>query len=67
MLIATCYIRGVEMFNYDLNSTESKTNPYRVRSALWYKAAWPDGRSGYISEVYVAPEDRDGLGLPACA
>lgn len=65
-LVALCYVHGTEMFNYNLDSSESKTNPHRARSTLWYKAVFPDGRSGYISEVYIAPSDRGGVGLPIC-
>lgn len=41
-------------------------DPHRADSDLWYRAAFPDGRSGYLSEVYVNGEDRGGLGLPSC-
>jgi hypothetical protein len=66
LLVAVCHTRGVEMFNYNLDSSEAKANPNRVDSALWYKAVFPDGRSGFLSEVYVVPADRGGKGLPVC-
>ncbi len=66
MLVATCHVGGTEMFNYNLDSSESKQNPHRAASALWYRAVFPDGRAGYISEVYIMPEDRGGKGLPQC-
>ncbi len=64
LLVAVCQIEGIEMFNYNLDSSESKSNPHRAGSTIWYRVALHDGRSGYISEVYVAPEDRDGKTLP---
>lgn len=66
MLVAVCYTRGVEMFNYNLDSSESKINPNRADSTLWYRSVFPDGRLGYISEVYVVPADRGGKGLARC-
>jgi hypothetical protein len=67
MLVAVCHVTGTEMFNYNLDSSESKVNPNRADSTLWYKAVWPDGRSGYIAEVYIVPSDRGGMGLPVCS
>jgi hypothetical protein len=65
-LVANCQTTGAEMFNYNLDSSESKNNPHRADSSLWYRAKWPDSRSGFISEVYIVPEDRSGKGLPTC-
>ncbi|MDN3356338.1 helix-turn-helix transcriptional regulator [Actinomadura sp. DC4] len=67
MLVAVCRTRGTEMFNYNLDSSESRENPHRADSAFWHKAVFPDGRSGFLSEVYVAPADRGGKGLARCA
>lgn len=64
--VAVCQVTGTEMFNYNLDSSESRNNPHRASSSLWYMAKLPDGRAGYISEVYIAPEDRGGKGLPEC-
>jgi hypothetical protein len=66
LLVAVCHVNGTEMFNYNLDSSESKQNPNRADSTLWYRTVFPDGRSGYISEVYVAPADRGGKGLAVC-
>jgi hypothetical protein len=66
-LVAVCYVHGTEtMYNYNLDSSQSKSNPHRAESTLWYKVVLHDGRSGYISEVYIQPADRGGLGLPVC-
>ena len=47
-------------------SPESTQNPRRANSTLWYRVTLPDGRTGYLREIYVVPEDRGGKGLPAC-
>ncbi|ALE80371.1 hypothetical protein WY02_20340 [Pseudonocardia sp. AL041005-10] len=65
LLPATCTVVGERMWNYNLDSPAAH-NPHRVESALWYRVTWPDGRSGYLSEVYLEPASRGGLGLPAC-
>lgn len=65
MLPATCTVVGERMWNHNLDSPAAH-NPHRVESALWYRVTWPDGRSGYLSEVYLEPGSRGGLGLPAC-
>ncbi|MFD1962064.1 helix-turn-helix domain-containing protein [Pseudonocardia alni] len=65
MLPATCTVVGERMWNHNLDSPAAR-NPHRVESELWYRVSWPDGRSGYLSEVYLEPASRGGLGLPAC-
>lgn len=66
LLPAVCHVTGAEMWNYNLDSPAAD-NPNRARSALWYRLTWPDGRAGYLSEVYLEPASRGGLGLPTCA
>ncbi|MFC5947922.1 helix-turn-helix domain-containing protein [Pseudonocardia lutea] len=66
LLPAMCVAHGERMWNYNLDSPAAG-NPNRADSDLWYQVAWPDGRIGYLSEVYVAPGSRGGLGLPTCA
>jgi hypothetical protein len=63
----TCYVHGRLMSNYNLDSTEVQRNPHRIRSTIWYRLVLPDGRAGYLAEVYLAPQSRGGLGLPQCA
>lgn len=67
LLVATCQTHGAFMVNYNLDSSEVRDNPHRVASTLWYLAVWPDGREGFISEVYLTSASRGGLGLPVCA
>ncbi|SDH49947.1 hypothetical protein SAMN05216553_1254 [Lentzea fradiae] len=66
LVVVTCRSLGDELVNFNLDAPESAKNPNSVRSALWYRVVLPDGRSGFVSEVYVAPRDRGGLGLPDC-
>lgn len=65
LLPATCVRRGETMWNYNLDSPAAQ-NPYRAESDLWYRVSWPDGRAGYLSEVYLEPASRGGLSLPIC-
>jgi hypothetical protein len=66
MLVAVCYRYSTQMYNYNLDSSASQNNPYRARSRLWYKVAFPGRSQGYISEVYIVAADRGGMGLPRC-
>lgn len=65
-IVANCWTRGQMMWNWDLADPSARSNPFRVRSDLWYRASFPDGRTGYLSEVYVVRGDRGGRGLPRC-
>ncbi|MDX3639703.1 helix-turn-helix domain-containing protein [Streptomyces sp. MB09-02B] len=65
-LVATCWIHGERLTNQDASSAGIERNTHGVTSNRWYRADWPDGRSGYLSEVYVAADDRGGLGLRPC-
>ena len=67
LLVAICHADGIMMYNYNLDAPESKTNPNRAESALWYQVVLPDGRVGFLSEVYVAASDRGGKRLAICA
>ncbi|GAA4784504.1 hypothetical protein GCM10023200_17690 [Actinomycetospora chlora] len=64
--VAVCQLSGDAITNADLTSTSIGQNPNAAVSALWLGARAPDGRIGYISEVYLAPPYRGGLGLPPC-
>lgn len=65
-LEATCTVHGAEMTNENTHSPGITHNKNGIFSALWYRCILPDGKSGYISEVYVAPAYRGGLRLPVC-
>ncbi|TDQ50016.1 hypothetical protein EV188_11012 [Actinomycetospora succinea] len=63
---AVCQLTGEVITNADVTSTNIGQNPNAAVSELWLGARAPDGRIGYISEVYLAPSYRGGLGLPPC-
>lgn len=65
-LVADCVVRGQQMWNYNLAEAAAADNPERSGSDLWYRATFPDGRVGYLSEVYLTPASRGGLGLDGC-
>jgi hypothetical protein len=67
VLAVDCTVAAEDMVNYEADSVLSQDNPHRVHSTLWYRARFPDGRAGFLSEVYVDPASRGGLGLPDCA
>lgn len=66
ILYALCQVHGATMTNEDLASPEIQDNPGGVTSALWYRAQTRAGRIGYISEAYLTPASRGGLGLRKC-
>jgi hypothetical protein len=67
VLAVDCTVAAEDMVNYEADSVLSRDNPHRAHSTLWYRARFPDGRAGFLSEVYVDPASRGGLGLPDCA
>jgi len=67
VLAVDCYVTGAELSNADLSSPGIERNRHKHTSSLWYRAVLPGDRTGYISEVYVKPEHRGGLGLPRCS
>ncbi|MCZ7379736.1 hypothetical protein [Micromonospora sp. WMMC250] len=66
-LVARCWKRGEAVTNRDLTSAGIDQNPAGVRSDLWYEIVLHDGRAGYLAEVYIAPSQRGGMGLPECS
>ena len=65
-ITANCYVLGPQMTNGQDRSEADDQNPKLWTSRLWYKARTANGKEGYISEVYIRPEDRGGLGLLRC-
>ncbi|WP_431884223.1 hypothetical protein [Micromonospora gifhornensis] len=65
-ITATCHVTGPRMTNGQDNSEADDQNPGLFESRLWYKAHTADGKEGYISEVYIHPDDHGGLGLLRC-
>jgi hypothetical protein len=60
---ATCQTRGDRTTNGEDGNPRDDQNPRLYTSDLWYHG---NGRSGYISSVWITPEGRGGLGLPPC-
>ncbi|MFY1696304.1 hypothetical protein [Solwaraspora sp. WMMA2101] len=65
-LNAICQTTGQQLTNGNLGDPADDANPYLDTSNLWYKIRWPDGRTGFLSEVWIRSADRGGLGLPLC-
>jgi len=63
---AVCQTPGARTTNGEDGSAEDDANPNLYESTLWYGIRWPDGRFGYISEVWIQARYRGGLGLPQC-
>jgi hypothetical protein len=61
-----CQITGAWMTNADLASKGIAENPGRASSREWYRAVLVDGKTGYISAVYLQARYRTGLQLPRC-
>jgi hypothetical protein len=65
-LTVVCQVAGDRTTNGDDSTTVDDANPHLYTSTLWYGARLSDGRLGYLSEVWVADDDRGGLDLPRC-
>ncbi|MCA0144016.1 hypothetical protein [Blastococcus sp. LR1] len=63
---AICRTEGERTTNGDDSSAADDENPDLYTSTLWYRVEMPDGRTGFLSEVWLSADARGGLGLPAC-
>lgn len=63
---AVCQHRGAETTNGDTRTTVDDKNPGLYSSDTWYGVRQTDDTIGYISDVWVHPSQRGGLGLPDC-
>ncbi|WP_326560026.1 hypothetical protein [Micromonospora sp. NBC_01796] len=63
---AVCWQIGDEVTNGNRESAVDDANPDLSSSRLWYKIVWRDGRSGFLSEVWVNASSRGERNLPAC-
>jgi serine/threonine protein kinase len=61
-----CQTIGPRDTNGDDSSPGDDKNLELFESRLWYGVRWPDGRFGFLSDVWLAPDFRGGLGLPLC-
>ena len=62
---AVCQGFGARTTNGQDNSPVDDANPGLFTSTRWYGVSVSGGR-GYISEVWITPAQRGGLGLPGC-
>lgn len=60
-----CQTFGPRVTNGDDTSSADDENP-ELAESRWYYGARINGITGYVSEVWVRPADRGGLGLPIC-
>ena len=63
---AICQTRGDKTTNGDLGNDLDNDNPLLHSSDRYYRVQLVDDTYGYVSEVWVRPSDRGGLGLPLC-
>jgi hypothetical protein len=62
-----CQTEGDLATNGNSAASDDDRNPQLAASRRYYRIRLPDGRTGYVSEVWLRPADRGGLGLPRCA
>jgi hypothetical protein len=65
-LTAVCAIRGDFITNGIDSSPADDANPNLYSSNLWYGARASSGQFGYLSEVWIQPNQRGGAGLRSC-
>lgn len=63
---AICQRGGAEITNGNDESPADDNNPGLDTSDLWYGVRRPDDTVGYVSEIWVRPSQRGGLGLRHC-
>lgn len=63
---AYCAIQGSSTTNGEDGDARDDANPGLYTSTLWFGIRWPDSRTGYLSEVWIAAGDRGQRNLPAC-
>ncbi|MFL6149478.1 MAG: hypothetical protein ACJ72I_18625 [Pseudonocardiaceae bacterium] len=62
----TCQTSGDVITNGSIASHADDHNPHLATSRLWYGVRLSNGKLVYLSEVWVAPQYRGGMGLPKC-
>ncbi len=63
---AVCQHQGERITNGNDVSKADNENPVLDDTRLYYGVVLKDGASGYIAEIWIAREQRGGLGLPPC-
>jgi transcriptional regulator with XRE-family HTH domain len=64
---AVCQQQGERITNGDDGSELDDDNPLLDTTRLYYGVMLTDGTTGYVAEVWIAREQRGGLGLPSCS
>jgi hypothetical protein len=65
VITVTCQAQGPQMTNSNLHDPSDDSNPGLATSTLWYQGSG-NGKSGWISEIWIRADGRGGLGLPGC-
>jgi hypothetical protein len=65
-LQVACHVAGERTTNGNDGEIADDLNPRLYTSTRWYGAPLRTGGTGYISEVWLSPDDRGGHGLPVC-
>lgn len=63
---AVCRQRGERMTNGNDASKADDDNPLLDDTNLYYGVMLEDGTAGYVAEIWIARDQRGGLGLPPC-
>lgn len=63
---AVCQAWGERTTNGNDHSAVDDANPALFESSRYYGVRLGDGTFGYVSEVWIAAQDRGGLWLPLC-
>ncbi len=64
--VAVCQRKGERVTNGQDTSRFDNHNPGLFTSHRYYGVRLDEGTFGYVSEVWIRPEDRGGLNLPKC-
>lgn len=63
---AVCQRQGARTTNGNDSDPSDDGNPSLFSSTRWYGVRLPAGNVGFISEVWIDPSQRGGLGLAGC-
>jgi hypothetical protein len=63
---AVCQVQGARTTNGNDGNANDDGNPGLFSSTRWYGIRLGNGALGYISEVWIDPSQRGGLGVTTC-
>lgn len=64
IVMATCQTLGARTTNGEDANPVDDADPERYESRPWYGVRWTEGRFGFLSEVWVHPDDRGASVCP---